>query len=164
MDVPTFYVETSVWGSLAPRQPADRKRLVRRLLSLLDGERGICVMSGAVFFELEKAPAERTAPIYEGIERVRPVVLLVTDAVELLAREYITAGILPDRRELDALHVAAATCYGLDYLVSWNHRHMTRPIKRAQFEAVNTAKGYGKTPAICNPLEAIDDLRLDRTA
>ena len=49
------------------------------------------------------------------------------------------AGSVPRRRE-DALHVAAATCMSADYLVSWNHRHMTRPMKRLQ-------RGMAKTLA-----------------
>ena len=46
------------------------------------------------------------------------------------ARGYIEAGVLPKARDADALHVAAATNLEFDYLVSWNHRHMTRPMKR----------------------------------
>jgi hypothetical protein len=67
--------------------------------------------------------------------------------------------VLPKRRQADAAHIAIATCLGLDYLVSWNHRHMTRPIKRVQYETVNRLLGYPKTPLICNPFEACDELR-----
>ena len=104
MSVSTFYLETSVLGSLAPRQPRDRKQIVQRLLRLLDGARGLAVISYATL-------------------------------------------------------IAAATCFQLDYLVSWNHRHMTRPKKRLQYESVNRLHGYIKTPMICNPFEAFDELR-----
>ena len=52
----TFYLETSVWGSLAPRQPRDRKQAVHRLLRLLDGVRGQCVISEVVLGEIHDAP------------------------------------------------------------------------------------------------------------
>jgi hypothetical protein len=78
--------------------------------------------------------------------------------MESLARAYIAAGVLPERRYADAMHVAAATCLQLDYLVSWNHRHMTRPLKRVQYESVNRLQGYLKSPLICNPFEACDEL------
>src|SRR5262249_32167123 len=55
-DAPTFYLETSACGSLAPRQPADRKQAVRQLLNLLDGVRGRCVLSGTVLEEIEASP------------------------------------------------------------------------------------------------------------
>src|SRR6266542_4353579 len=113
----TFYVETSVWGSLAPRQPRDRKQVVQRLLRLLDGMRGMAVISHAALIEIEAAPAEYAQPIVKQIQARKPDVLPITGAVEALARAYIEAGVLPARRETDAQHVAVATCFQLDYLV-----------------------------------------------
>ena len=133
----TYYIETSVWGSLAPRQPADRKRIVRHLLSVLDGNRGIGVISAVVLAEVNLASAADAAAIRRSLASWAPAAYPVTEAVETLARAYIAAGVLPERRQSDALHVAAATYYQTDYLVSWNHRHMTRPMKRLQFESVN---------------------------
>jgi hypothetical protein len=159
MPVPTFYVETRVWGSLAPRQPRDRKQIVLELLNLLDGVHGVCVISGSVLAEIALAPAAAAAAIQKRIAAVRPTVQPITEAIETLARAYVAAGGLPERREADALHVAAATCFGTDYLVSWNHRHMTRPSKRLQYEAVNRLNGYVNTPLICNPVEALDELQ-----
>ena len=53
MSVKTVYLETSVLGSLAPRQPADRKRIVKELLAMLDGKRGA---PAVVVEEVEVAP------------------------------------------------------------------------------------------------------------
>lgn len=159
MAAPTFYLETSVWGSLAPRQPRDRKRIVQQLLNLLDGVRGICVISEVVLDEIELAPATEAEVIRSRIAVVRPEVYPVTNEAMELSLAYIAAGVLPERRRADSLHVAVATCHGLDFLVSWNHRHLTRPMKKLQFEAVNRLNGYWKTPLICNPVEACDELR-----
>ena len=159
MPVPTFYLETSVWGSFAPRQPRDRTQVVQRLIRLLDGVRGACIISDVVEAEINDAPPDEAAQIRRHIDRVRPTVHSIDESTESLARAYIAAGVLPAGREADALHVAAATCLGLDYLVSWNHRHMTRPMKRLQYESVNRLHGYLKTPLICNPFEACDELR-----
>lgn len=156
---PTFYVETSVWGSLAPRQPRDRTQVVRRLLRLLDGVRGTCVISDVVLAEIAQAPHDEAARIQQRIDEVGPVVHTISDSMEALAQNYIEAGVLPESREADALHVAAATSLACDYLVSWNHRHMTRPMKRLQYESVNRLHGYLKTPLICNPFEAFDELQ-----
>jgi predicted nucleic acid-binding protein len=158
MSVPTFYLETSVWGSLTSRQPRDRKQVVRRLLRLLDGARGTCVISAVVLAEINDAPTDERDLIGQHIDRVKPVVHPISDEIESLARVYIMAGVLPHRREADAMHVASATVFELDYLVSWNHRHMTRPMKRVQYESVNRLHGYLKTPLICNPFEACDEL------
>jgi predicted nucleic acid-binding protein len=155
----TFYLETSVWGSLAPRQPRDRAQVVRRLLQLLDGIRGECVISDVVLAEIHAAPQKTADQVFRHVERVQPLVFPIDDDMEALAQAYIAADVLPKRRESDAMHIAAATCLELDYLVSWNHRHMTRPMKRLQYEAVNRLHGFLKTPMICNPFEACDELR-----
>jgi hypothetical protein len=159
LSVATFYLETSIWGTLAPRQPRDRKQVVHRLLHLLDGVRGACVVSDMVLAEIKKAPTEEADKILKHMDQVQPTVHAISEAIEELARAYIAAGVLPEGRQADALHVAAATCLELDFLVSWNHRHMTRPKKRLQYESVNVLHGYQKTPMICNPFEACDEIR-----
>ena len=159
MNVKTVYLETSVLGSLAPRQPTDRKRIVKQLLAMLDGTRGVPVISAVVVEEVEVAPPAVADSIRRALASLQPVIHPITEASRALARAYLDAGVLPDRRMADALHVAAETCHGDDYVVSWNHRHLTRPLKRLQYEAVNRLHGYVKTPLICNPLEVLDELR-----
>src|SRR5438876_3335900 len=130
MPRPTVYVETSVWGSLAPRQPRDRKQFVQQLLRLLDGVRGVCVVSETVIEEIDLASFTDRGIIKRAVEESNAIVLATTDEVEALARAYMSAKVLPERRLADALHVTSATCFGIDFLVSWNHRHMTRPTKK----------------------------------
>jgi hypothetical protein len=79
----------------------------------------------------------------------------ITPEVVELARSYIGAGILPARKADDALHVAVATVSQMDYLVSWNHRHMTNARKGEQYRGVNLMRGYRHTPVIVTPLEVI---------
>ena len=86
MDVPTFYLETSVWGSLAPRQPRDRKQVVSRLLSLLDSVRGTCVISVGVLLEVAGAAPAEAGVLRGHIDQKRPIVFPITEAVEALAQ------------------------------------------------------------------------------
>ena len=161
MPVKEFYLETSVWGCLARKQSRDRKRIVSRLLQLLDGVQGQCVISNAVIEEIESAPTDDASMMNHQIALRKPTVYLVSREAKILSSKYLQMGVLPERRLIDALHVATATCFEIDYLVSWNHRHLTRPAKRRQFEAVNHLHGFMKTPFICNPVEAIHDLRVE---
>ncbi len=154
-----FYLETSVWGSLARRQPRDRKQIVHRLLRLLDGVHGTCVISDVVLAEIQDADPGDADQIRRHLVKTHHTAHPISTEMESLALAYIGAGVLPEGREADAMHVAAASCLQLDYLVSWNHRHMTRPMKRVQYESVNRLHGYLKTPLICNPFEACDELR-----
>jgi hypothetical protein len=117
------------------------------------------VISDVVIAEIDKAPPKYAKDMLRHIDRVDPVKYLVDSAMEELARAYVAAGVLPESRRADAVHIAAATCLDLDYLVSWNHRHMTRPKKRLQYASVNQLHDYLKTPLICNPFEACDELQ-----
>lgn len=117
------------------------------------------MISAGVLAEIALAPPADAAAIQKRLAAVQPTVHPTTAAGEAPARAYIAADVLPQRREADALHVAAATCFGTTFLVSWNHRHMTRPSKRLQYEAVNRLNGYLNTPLICNPVEAWDELQ-----
>ena len=97
--------------------------------------------------------------MFQEINKLLAVELAPSAESEQLADEYIKTGILPAKKRDDARHVAIATLAGVDILVSWNHRHMTRPMKRLQYESVNRLRGYLHTPLICNPFEACDELR-----
>src|SRR5260370_34442477 len=134
---PTFYLETSVWGSLAPRQPRDRRQVVHRLLRLLDGIRGQCVICDVVVTEIEEASPNKAELVLEYLDRAKPTIHPISEAIESLAIAYIAAGVPPEGREADAMHVAAATCPPLCFLVSWKHRAITRPKKRLQYESAN---------------------------
>src|SRR5262249_44951336 len=107
--------------------------------------RGQCVISEVVLAEIRDAPAHEASQILRQLDRVKPSVYAITADMDVLARAYIAAGALPEAREQDARHVAAATCLQLDFLASWNHRHMTRPMKRLQYESANRLKQM--TPA-----------------
>jgi hypothetical protein len=116
------------------------------------------VVTEVVLAEIAEAPSKDADAIRRHLDSVNPINHPITETMESLARAYIIAGVLPEGREADALHVAAATCLQLDYLVSWNHRHMTRPTKRIQYESVNQLHGYLTTPLICNPFEACNEI------
>jgi len=51
------------------------------------------------------------------------------------------------------LHVAVATVYEMDVLVSWNQRHLANIRRRDLFNSVNRIAGYRKALEITNPLE-----------
>src|SRR5438128_530755 len=117
MAVLTLYLETSVWGSLAARQPRDRRQVVFRLLRLLDGVQGTCAISDVVLAEVQDAAPADAAEIRRRIADSHHTVYPIGEAMETLALRYIEAGVLPETREADALHVAVATCLACDYLV-----------------------------------------------
>jgi hypothetical protein len=62
---------------------------------------------------------------------------------EDLAAEYLKAGIFPSKYGLDAQHAAIASVNRIEYLASWNFKHLVKVATRRQISLVNSFKGYG---------------------
>ncbi len=69
-----------------------------------------------------------------------------------LAGLYISRKILPNKFRQDAVHIAIATVFSVDLLVSWNFRHIVHFNKIWRFNAVNKEMGY-KQLEIRSPME-----------
>lgn len=59
------------------------------------------------------------------------------DAIHQLANQYIEKGVIPRAKMEDALHVAYATVYEMDILLSWNFKHLANMNKEIKIQAVN---------------------------
>ena len=60
--------------------------------------------------------------------------------------------LIPRKASEDALHIALATANGMDYLMTWNLRHIANAMTRSRIEALCRAEGY-EPPVICTPEE-----------
>jgi hypothetical protein len=76
----------------------------------------------------------------------------LTDEAQALARELIENGALSKQAVEDALHIALATVHGMDYLLTWNCRHIANARMREAVVSVCTMRGY-EPPVICTPEE-----------
>ncbi|MSR59892.1 MAG: DNA-binding protein [Planctomycetaceae bacterium] len=77
------------------------------------------------------------------------------EALEL-AQQLIDAAAIPQKAVDDAVHLAIAATNGVDYLVTWNCRHLANATTRRTIEAVCRAAGY-QPPIICTPEELSED-------
>jgi predicted nucleic acid-binding protein len=80
---------------------------------------------------------------------------LTTDALEL-ARQLIESGPIPRKAELDALHIALATVHGMDYLLTWNCKHIANAAMQRKIAAVCRSEGF-EPPVICTPEELMPE-------
>ena len=71
-----------------------------------------------------------------------------------LSERLITAGLLPRKAQTDALHIALATVNGMDYLITWNCKHIANAAIRRKIESVFRGEGY-EVPLICTPEELL---------
>ena len=79
----------------------------------------------------------------------------VTDEATAMAMELLRHTRIPAKADVDALHVAIATVNGMDYLLSWNCKHIANANMLPQVYAVCRASGY-EPPLICTPSELLE--------
>jgi hypothetical protein len=60
---------------------------------------------------------------------------LVSDDVEVLAGRLLEGAALPASAKIDALHIAVATVHGIDFLLTWNCKHIANAVTRPKIEA-----------------------------
>ncbi|MGQ0654994.1 MAG: hypothetical protein ACT4P4_22455, partial [Betaproteobacteria bacterium] len=53
---------------------------------------------------------------------------------------------------VDALHIAVASVHGMEFLLTWNFRHINNAATRTRIVAAVEAAGY-ECPVICSPEE-----------
>lgn len=78
------------------------------------------------------------------------------DAVSDLARALLKGGALPYKATDDAVHVAVAAYHGIDYLLTWNCRHINNAQMKPLMRSVCAVQGYA-CPEICTPLELMGE-------
>ena len=72
-----------------------------------------------------------------------------------LAETLLRAGALPRKAEIDAVHVGIAAVNGIDYLLTWNLRHLANAVIRGKIEETVREAGF-VPPIICTPEELME--------
>lgn len=83
-------------------------------------------------------------------------ILPIADAVSDLADALLKEGVLPEKAADDALHLAIAAYHGVDYLLTWNCRHLDNAEMKPLMRSTCAVHGY-VCPEICTPLELMGD-------
>lgn len=82
--------------------------------------------------------------------------LPVDGEVESLAAKLIAEGGFPKKAEIDALHVALAAVHSVDFLLTWNCRHINNADTKPLIRSICAIAGY-KCPEICTPQELLPE-------
>ncbi len=83
-----------------------------------------------------------------------PLLDITPEAVKL-AEHFISDKVIPRQAAEDALHIALAAVNGMDYLLTWNFKHIANAVMRANLEAVCRKNGY-EPSIICAPVELME--------
>ncbi|MFN6475203.1 type II toxin-antitoxin system VapC family toxin [Nostoc sp. DedQUE07] len=150
----TVYIETSILGYLTARS-TDNLILAANMKITQDWwniRRGSFVLYASEIVEDEAARgdaaiADQRLNLLESLTFLD----LTEEAIEL-AQEFLQQSNLPPKASNDALHISLATVYGLDYLLTWNCKHMANAQIQRKLSQISSELGY-ELPVICTPYE-----------
>jgi hypothetical protein len=153
----SVYVETTIVGHIAGRVHPDplvatRQRVTRDWWRN-QAPRYEVFISQVVIEECSQGDASAAA---ERLEVVKDLDLLdASHEVDELADALISAKAVPASEPRDAFHIAIAAVNGVDYLLTWNCKHIANATLRGRIERVCRDAGF-EAPIICTPEELVE--------
>lgn len=82
--------------------------------------------------------------------------LRITFEAQQAAEGLLNAGLLPLGSVDDALHIAVAAAHGMDYLLTWNFKHINNASTKNRILKFIESSGY-ECPVLCSPEELGDN-------
>ena len=153
-----IYIESTIPSYVVARPARDLLQAARQQLTRdwwdLQREKHELFTSQVVLDEIafgEKAMAQLRLELLQGVP-----LLQVTDTVKEFARKVLSSGLLPVTADRDAVHIALASAYKMDILLSWNCRHIANAAIQARLRKLADAAGL-TLPVICTPEELMEN-------
>ncbi len=158
---PKVYIETTVVSYLVARPSTDatlgaRQRVTQQFWENYSDNFEF-VVSDVVITEIrqgDEIAAQRRVDALAGL-----TVLELSPEAIILALELINAGVIPPHSLPDAQHIAIAVVNGIEYLTSWNYKHIVNETQRQHIDQVCQAAGYQST-ILCTPAELIQEMQM----
>ena len=149
-----IYIESTIPSYVVARPARDLLQAARQQLTRdwwdLQREQHELFTSQVVLDEIaagERAMAERRLELMAGLS-----LLISTPDIETLADDVLKSGLLPATADGDAAHIALATAYGMDILLTWNCRHIANAAIVGRLRKLVAERGY-TLPEIYTPEE-----------
>jgi len=153
----TVYIETSILGYLTARPSRDivvaaNIEITREWWDKRRNDFQI-YSSQAVVKETLQGD---TAIASQRIEIIRNLPLLdLNQSVLDLAEQFLGRSNLPAKADMDAVHIAAATVHDMDYLLTWNCKHIANAQIQRKLAEISSDFGY-ELPILCTPYELLE--------
>jgi predicted nucleic acid-binding protein len=154
----TIYIETSI-PSFYYTLRTDPESIARRNWTHQwwrensESEKLTLMTSAAVIAELRRGTSEKTTDRIALLDDLE--ILTITDEIVHIAHIYIDKLVMPKDPKGDALHLAIASYYKVDTLLTWNCRHLANANKFNHIRRVNYEIGL-PTPILATPLNYLN--------
>jgi predicted nucleic acid-binding protein len=152
-----LYLETSIWNFYFADDSPEKRDITQEFFKNVKEGKYDIFISQTVLNEIDRADEPKRSQLIQLIKDCYPQVLDITQEATDLSKEYISQKVIPEAKVEDALHVAVATVYEMDALITWNNRHLANLRKMEKINSINLKEGYTKHLELVNPMEVITD-------
>lgn len=157
-----IYLDTSVINFLFAEDAPEKKEIT---ISFFDNviSTGIydVFISRFVIEEILKTEDENKKNQLLDTIKDYPVDIINTDDAETeidsLSEIYIEKKVIPASKKMDALHVATCVLLEIDFLVSWNYKHLANVNREKKILLINQSLNYNYPFRIVTPENLFDD-------
>jgi predicted nucleic acid-binding protein len=146
-----FYFDTSVFGGAFDREFDE---VTMQLFERVKLGQVICVFSDLTETELLNAP-ENVKEHFKNLPKQNIERVIVTDEILTLATKYVAEKVVGQTSFDDCVHIATATVYKADILVSWNFKHYVNVYRIRGYNSINIRSNY-QSLEIRSPKEILE--------
>lgn len=158
-DMETVYIETSVVSYLTARPTSNLVAAAwqKTTADWWDAHRPRFDIrtSDLTIEEAGRGNPQAAARRLEALDGI-PILPITGPVVELSAA-LLHGRALPSNAQNDAIHIGVSAVHGVDYLLTWNFRHLANAETRGTIRSVCERQGF-TSPEICTPSELIGGL------
>lgn len=155
---PTVYLETTIPSYLTARPSRDLVIAAHQQLTAdwwnNRRDRFRLHISERVLREARSGDADAAARRLAELQGIP--LLKITDEVTELLRQFLAKGIIPRKAAEDAFHIAIATVNRMNYLLTWNCRHIVNAEIMKGLAKAAAVMGY-TLPVLCTPEQLMGD-------
>lgn len=152
MTLPTVYLETTVIGHVVGRIHHDPviagRQTVTREWWATSAKQFNLFVSQLVADECGSGDAAVAAERLAVVDSLK--FLDASTHADKLTAQLLAGHAIPGTEPRDAAHISLAAVHGIQYLVTWNFKHIANPATRATIESICRSAGYDP-PIICTP-------------
>jgi len=135
---PTIYLDTSVYGGYFDKEFEEFTIPLFERINNLDF---VLCYSDLVQEELNNSPS-KVKELVQSINSKITLNISTTDEALNLAKSYIDEKVVGKTSFADCLHIAMATIHKVDYLISWNFKHIVNVDRIRGYNSINLKYGY----------------------
>ena len=133
-----LYIDTSVFGGYFDEEFEEFTKPL--FVKISNGDLKL-LFSTVTQDELENAPLQ-VRDLVKHLKAEYTEFIEETEEAAELALQYIIEKVVGQTSYADCLHIALATIYRADFLISWNFKHMLNVQRIMGYNSVNLKNGY----------------------